>query len=189
MLFGIAREARPLVCTVVRVRPFLGITEQHVCDSITRIATKRWHRSVKLSRHGRKCRRGRSSRSRLACRGPDRGGAQGRAWPVNEGPGRCSLLPENTGILFIDPCVIEGPCRLRREIGERGARPVNDGDREGRCDLLPALPAVAEDRNDLPDRRSSADIRWKPARLSAPMIQMKWTWGLRARMKSSVRAV
>ena len=47
---------------------------------------------------------------------------------MNEGPGRCPLLPENTGILLVDPCVIEGPCRLRREIGERGARPVYDGD-------------------------------------------------------------
>jgi hypothetical protein len=89
---------------------------------------------------------------------------------VDEGPGRCRhARPERPRIVFVDAGEIEGLGHLRGQERQRRARAVDDRDRKGPGDLLPVLPAM------------------EVFRLSAPMIQMKWTCGLRALTRSSVR--
>src|SRR5689334_8305071 len=61
--------------------------------------------------------------------------SQAGARPVDEGPGRRTLLPENTGIILVDPGEIEGPGHFRGEEGERRTWPVDHRDREGAGNL------------------------------------------------------
>ena len=61
---------------------------------------------------------------------------------MDEGPGRRTLLPENTGIILVDPGEIEGPGHFRGEEGERRTRPVDHRDREHEGDILPPLPPM-----------------------------------------------
>ena len=73
---------------------------------------------------------------------PDRARRQQRARAVDEGPGRRLHARETRRVGLVDAGVVEGLRHHRRQEGQRRARPVDDGDREGHDDLAPALPAM-----------------------------------------------